>query len=237
MSKTQFKKKLQELLIGKRSPKERFLTAFCPSLILSFILFFFGPLDLSRLAEDYVDYTIFEILPTCLKVWGLSFALFFLVSWIPGGKLHVWISSLFCGLALAFYIQGNWLNIDLGALDGSAIDWQKYGDNALVNFVIFALIVQIPLLIHFFSRKIWKNFTIFVSTLLLIMQLVPLSITFIQHEKPDNTIRYRVNKDKEYVLGQWARCVTWNATQPSRLLSQDIPWYPPSTRDPVRLRT
>ena len=141
------KKKLNELFIGKKTLKDRFLTAFCSSLALTFILFFFGPIDLSYNAKAYIDYTILDILPFCLAVWGITFSIFFLVSWIPGGKIHAFVCSLFIGTALAFYIQGNWMNPDLGALDGQMIMWQNYGDNAILNFLIFMIIVLIPFLI------------------------------------------------------------------------------------------
>lgn len=204
MQKKNFLKKLKELFIGKRTLKERFLTALCPSLSLSFILFLFGPLDLSHIAESYVDYTVLEVLPYCLKFWGIVFAVMFLASWIPGGKLHAWISSLFAGLAAAFYIQGNWLNIDLGALNGEAVSWESYGDNALINLAAFSLIVLIPFLIHFFSRKVWQGYVIFTSLLLFIMQLVPLGMMIVDEyrNRPETNVRYIVSKDREYVLGQ-----------------------------------
>ena len=204
MDKKNFTKKLKELFIGKRTLKDRLLTALFPSLALSFILFLFGPLDLSHTAKDYVDYTVLEILPYTLKIWGIIFAAMFLISWIPGGKLHVWISSLFAGLAAAFYIQGNWLNIDLGALDGSAVEWQNYGDNALIGLAVFTAIVLIPFLIHFFSRKVWKGYVIFISVLLTVMQLIPLGMTLYDEyrNRPDSKVRYIFTKDKEYTLGK-----------------------------------
>ena len=180
MDKKNFIKKLKELFIGKRALKDRLLTALFPSLALSFILFLFGPLDLSHIAETYVDYTVLDILPYSLKIWGIIFAALFLISWIPGGKLHAWISSLFAGLAAAFYIQGNWLNIDLGALDGTAVEWQNYGDNALFGLALFLAIVMIPFLVHFFSRKVWKGYVIFTSILLTVMQLIPLGMKLYQ---------------------------------------------------------
>ena len=78
MNKDNFKKKLHEMVIGKHTLKERFVTAFFPSFALSFILFFFGPLDLSYIAREEVDYTVFEILPVCLLVWGCIFLGMFL---------------------------------------------------------------------------------------------------------------------------------------------------------------
>lgn len=199
-----FKKKLHEFFIGKQPLKKRVWTAFFPALSLSFILFLFGPLDLSHIGEEYVSYTVLEILPACLKLWAVIFAALFIITWLAGGKLHVWIASFLAGLAAAFYVQGNYLNIDLGALNGEAVEWQKYGDNALAGLAIFILIVLIPFIIHFFSRKVWKTFVIFIPLLLVIMQLVPLGMMLVKEYKnrPDNTTHYVINKDKEFVLGK-----------------------------------
>lgn len=203
MEKRTFLQKTKNIFVGKRSLKERLWTAFWPALILTFILLFFGPLDLSHIASDYVNYSVLHIFSTCLLVWGIAFAALFLLTWLPGGKLHVWLSSLWTGLALAFYIQGNWLNIDLGTLDGSEVDWGAYGDNAAIGLVIFILIVLIPFLLHYYSRKLWKRFVIFVPALLLIMQMVPLTMMLIREyrDRPSD-VHYIMEKDKEFTLGQ-----------------------------------
>lgn len=204
MTRKDFSKKLKELLIGKRSLRNRVFTALWPSLSLSFILYFFGPLDISKNAESYVDYSLLNVLPACLLLWVLTFAVMFLISWLPGGKMHVWLCSLFAGLTMAFYLQGSYLNIDLGPLDGEGVEWELYGDNALSNLAVFLGIMLIPFLIHFFSRKLWRHWVVFTSLLLLIMQAVPLGITLVKEvqNQPVSEEHYVLLKDKEYVLGK-----------------------------------
>ena len=73
MKKEEFTKKIKTLFVGKLPFRKRFWTALLPALSLSFILFFFGPLDQSHIAADYVDYSVPDILPTCLMVFGAAF--------------------------------------------------------------------------------------------------------------------------------------------------------------------
>lgn len=122
----------------------------------------------------------------------------------PGGKLHANICSLICGIGIALYVQGNFLNVDIGSLDGTAIEWHRYSDNAIINFVIFSLIVLIPFPLHYFSRKVWKGFLCFASIMLLIMQIIPLALMMIQdrQDHPSETEHFVLDKDKEYVLGK-----------------------------------
>lgn len=203
MNQKQFLLKTKELFIGKRTLKQRFSTAFWPALILSFILLLYGPLDLSHIAETYVSYTVPDILPSCLRLFFLGFAGLFLFLIIPGGSLHSALSSFITGLAIAFYIQGNWLNNDLGVLDGTAVQWDQYGDNAIISLVIFLLILSVPFLVRFYSRKIWRKFVIFICMLLLIMQGIPLGLMLVQeYRSRPPAEHYVMKKDEEYVLGQ-----------------------------------
>lgn len=199
MEEERIKKNITSIFVGKKNIKERLITAIFPSMALSFLLFLFGPLDLSYTAESFVNYTVFDIFPVCLLIFVIIFFVLFLVSWLPGGKLHAWICSLYTGLVIAFYVQGNFLNIDLGVLDGTMINWQDYGDNALLNLFVFSMIFVIPFLLHYISRKLWKRFVVFSSILMMIMHIVPLVILFVHQEsKIEN---YYLETDGEYVLG------------------------------------
>lgn len=198
-----FLRKTKELLIGKRTIKERIPTAFWPVFSLTFILILFGPLDLSHIAETYVSYSVLDVLPSCLQLFCLCLFIGFIILLVIGGKLHSLLSSLISGLALAFYVQGNWLNVDLGVLDGNSVEWDKYGDNAIIGFVVFLLITQLPFLVHFYSRKIWKKFIVFISILLIFMQGVPLGLMLIREFKNRPPAdHYIMKKDKEFVLGK-----------------------------------
>lgn len=183
--------------------RKRILTALFPALAVTFILLFFGPLDLSHIAETYVSYSALDILSSCLTIWGSVFVILFLLLLISGGKLHAHLSSLLAGLALAFYVQGNWLNIDLGVLDGNMVEWHKYGDNAIIGFIIFILIMLIPFLIHYYSRKVWESFVIFICALLVVMQGVPLGVMLIHELKNrPSAEHYIMEKGSEFVLGR-----------------------------------
>ena len=101
---------------------------------------------------------------------------------------------------MGMYIPGN---VSVGLLNGAAIPWQRYGDNALLGLLIFMAIVLVPFLVHFFSRKIWKTYVVFLSVLLICMQAVPLGIILGKElpKDPENNVHYVMEKDNEYVLG------------------------------------
>ena len=173
MSGIEFREKAKELFVGDYSLKERFLTAFLPAFVLSFILFLFGPLDLCRRTEAYTGYSVPVVFPACLKIWGLVFAGSFIVSWLIGGKMHAWLSSLMIGLAAAFYIQRACLNMDLNEQVYTDVWWQDYHTSGFLNLFLFLLIVMLPFVIHFFSHKVWRRFAAGLAVLLLGLMLIP----------------------------------------------------------------
>ena len=144
MNNSKFLTKFIKLFKGKTPLKKRILPALLSAFALSFTLFFFGPLDLTYISRTYICCTILDLAPFCCVFWLITFAVLFFPAALIGGKIHSFLVSAYCGLAIGFYIQGNYLNIDLGVLDGDTVTWQNYGDNALMNYAVWFLILLIP---------------------------------------------------------------------------------------------
>ena len=182
-----FSAKLKTLFTGKRPFRKRLLLALGPSLALSFTLLFFGPLDLSYISRDYVTYSALDILPTAAMITGAAFLMLLLASVLPGGKLHAFMISVYSGISLAMYIQGAFLNPDLGSLDGQTINWPSFSTAMAVNLVIWLLILLIPHMIHYFSVRTWRHFVMIVSAALILMQAVSLTGKLIDQAKLDRS--------------------------------------------------
>ena len=165
-----FRQRIKSFIFGGRSFKDRLLLVLFPALALSFTLFFFGPLDLSYVSRNYVDYTAIDILPYAAVLFGVVFAILLLIGSVPGGEVHEFIVSLYAGMALAVYSQGAFLNPDFGALDGHAINWPGFSRMMLINTLVWFLILLIPHLIHYFSNKKWQLFVRLLSVTLILMQ-------------------------------------------------------------------
>ncbi len=180
-----FGSKCKALFTGKRSFRKRLLLALGPSLALSFTLLFFGPLDLSYISRDYVTYSALEILPQTALVMSAAFLALLLAASIPGGKVHAFLLSVYSGLSLAFYLQGSFLNPDLGTLDGRTINWPGLSTKMIVNLAIWCLILLLPHLVHYFSNRVWQRFVILTSAALVLMQAGSLAGKLIDQAKID----------------------------------------------------
>ncbi len=187
MSDNSFRTKFIKLFKGKTSLKKRILPALLSAFALSFTLFLFGPLDLTYISRTYIRCTILDLAPFCCLFWLITFAALFIPAAVIGGKIHSFLVSAYCGLTLGFYIQGNYLNIDLGVLDGDTVSWQNYGDNALLNYAVWFVILLIPFLFHYFSRKAWKNFVMLASLAVIVMQGSSLAVKMAGQYKTDHS--------------------------------------------------
>ena len=171
-----YKKKLVNLISGRRSFSGRLFLGLLPAFALSFTLFFFGPLDLCILSRSYISYSPFAVLPVLAAVMAAVFTGLALAEAIPGGKIHAFLVSAVTGLAMAVYIQGAFLNPDLGTMDGHSVKWENMAPQMLVNILIWFIILLIPHLIHYLSNRAWRRFVSFVPALLIMIQAVSLCV-------------------------------------------------------------
>ena len=168
---------LQSLVYDRRSWKSRLLLAAICSFALAFTFIIFGSYDLSAANKDYFSFILDDMwLPILLA--GLAvFAVLTLFITLLRGKLFDIAISVSVGVLLAGYLQGNFLNLNLGVLTGDAIVWQRYTSEAVLNTLLWIVIISVPACIAYFSKLIWKAFCTALPLLLIVIQTVAL-ITF-----------------------------------------------------------
>ena len=199
-----FKERVRNLFIGKRSFPKRFMISILPCMSVCFILFFFGPLDLSYSSRNYVSYSALDILPaTALVFLGISIILTLIIS-IPGGIIHAFLVSAVTGASIACYLQGAFLNPNLGTLDGHTENWTALSRTMILNIFIWFLILIIPFIVHYFSRKVWRRFCVVISAVLILMQTVSLTSKMIDQAKADaeKGSNYYVSSENMLKLGK-----------------------------------
>ena len=196
--------KIKLLFTGKRSFPKRLALSAGPAFALSFMLFFFGPLDLAYLSRDDITYSPLEIVPVTALIMLIAFLILLLAAAVPGGKIHADLVSAYTGFSIAVYIQGAFLNPDLGTLDGRLIDWKSLSTRMLINLALWFFILLIPYLIHYFSNRIWRRFVTLVSVILVLMQAVSLTTKLIDqmHIDRENADDCFISKENMFRLGK-----------------------------------
>ena len=139
----------------------------------------FGPLELylTNSGEFWFDFSemlkISGILTVVLGVILFSIGLIF------RGKARSLYSAIVFVAALCLYIQGNFLNIDYGVLDGRTIDWSSYTRHAVINTSSWLVCITS----FFFLRKkkpvIFERVATVLSLFIVAIQILTLGVLVI----------------------------------------------------------
>lgn len=168
------KERFGELTADDRPFSERLALALTAAFLFSFTLLLFAPFELyfSNAAELWFPFSriwwCFALLFVCalLLLTGLGLLL-------RGELLNRYAAFLF-GLCLALYVQGNFLNIDYGPLNGAEIRWERYGAYSIFNTLVFLFIFLLPFFILAFFKKAFASILRFVTVTMVLMQIVTL---------------------------------------------------------------
>ena len=182
--------------------RKRALRAVLPCLAVTFILCFFGPLDLTLNNASDLDYSPLRLVPYCAALWAGCFLAAWIVTALCKGIAHRGLVSLCTGAALALYIQGAFLNPDFGAMDGHAIDWASLRGQMIVSLIVWVIILALPFIIRKFSKSAWRAFVTVIPAALLLMQAVPLCVNLINQAKADSgKTEYYISNENMLKLG------------------------------------
>lgn len=166
--------KIAWLTSDNRTYKKRLLITMLVFGAISFTFIIFGILDLVSSNWDSLPFYYKDILNmilllgvTCIIIPALIVALF-------KGRLFDFIVCIAMCVLIGGYLQGNFLNIDIGALTGDAVNWEHYTGEAVKNSIIWLVIVIVIIAIMIFASKYWNGVCIFIPALLIVVQLVAL---------------------------------------------------------------
>lgn len=190
---------LSKSRIDTRKYKERLVIAVFPLFLSVFLFFFFMPLDvfLNNMSdfELGVKNVFTPMLLTSLAFFIISSLLLPLIK----GKAFDWLVCLVLGGSLAAYIQKMILNLNLGLLDGSKIDWGVQATYGIVNLLIWLVIIALPFLAYYLIKKHWIKAVRLCSILLIGMQLVSFIFMVITGEEKT---KYYLSGEEQYTVSQ-----------------------------------
>ena len=181
------KEQWRALIAEDRPLKERagLLLASCG--LLAFTLLVFAPISiyLNNANEFWFRLSQFWWVTVLLgvAVFGSTFAL----GLVLRGKLFNLYVTLLFALAVVLYLQGNFLNISYGELNGEQVNWSRYGGYSLLNTALTGALFFIPFAILYFSKAFWRGMVRFVSFLLVAVQIVALAAGLITSNKPQTS--------------------------------------------------
>ena len=182
--KNNFTEKLSELWGDKRKFSVRAILAALCAIAFSFTFIVFGPYELYISSMQFLTFAFSDLVMPMAVLGAIVAAVLFIVLIILRGKIFNYALSSLFSVTLAGYLQGNFFNLDHGALDGSSIPWADMTSTTLKNLAIWFVIAAAVFALMYFSRKIWAHAIQLVCVMLIGAQIVALSTLLINTEFP-----------------------------------------------------
>lgn len=161
----------------------------------------FGPLELYLTNAEEFWFDIKEMLKISGILTAVVGAVLLTVGIVLPKKGKKWFSAILFIVAFGMYIQGNFLNIDYGVLDGKAIEWSAFRKYSIVNTTCWVAVIALSVFFHkkkpvLFAR-IAKNASLFVIA----VQILTLGILFINNTALFEKTSSRLTADHMMEIG------------------------------------
>lgn len=175
--------------------REKLLTALCISLLPSFTFCVFAPLTLYLTNINEFWFSVFQMLPSIILVFLLSFCLFAGLTFLCSlKKFQIPLVAVFA-FGLMLYVEGNFLPSDYGLLDGSEIPWEEYKAQGIINSVIWIVMLLLPFITYFILNKRAIRAMKYIAVFIVAIQAV--TLTFMLCTTPlEKETRYLSNIGK-----------------------------------------
>ncbi len=171
--KARFIKRLKALWADSRSFWQRALTAGAVLLALSFTFVFFGPMEMVAFGGNSLEFSYQNVIGLLALAALAVFAVGTVLLALLRGKIYNYVLCTLFSLTLCGYLQAAFLNGELGALTGDAIDWVTYRFAMILGLGFWLLVLLVLFFVMYLNRKIWSKAVTFISLILVVMQLAP----------------------------------------------------------------
>ena len=154
------------------------------SLSFAFVFGVFAPLDFlySNLNDIWLDFSniIWGIMIVSACMFLAMFCFLSVIDILPNGKMWVkWIKVLIFCVFCAIYIQGNFVRIPYGALDGTPIVWNEYILENITDTIAMCGIFTVIIIAY--AKLEWNRFIKYAGRIMLAIMAITIFTLFIEY--------------------------------------------------------
>lgn len=160
--------------------KERQNLSLCViALFMGFTACIYAPFEIYLLNKNelWFHLSLFWWIP--IIVGSIAIIMAILFGLILKNSVNVLYRAFLFAVALGVYLQGNFLNLKIGVLNGSAIQWSEYRTHIIVNMLIWIAILVMVIYFALQKTKLFNTVSIYSSFFLVAIQVVSLIVLMV----------------------------------------------------------
>lgn len=232
-AKSGFRVRLRAAWRDDRPLKQRLWLCLLPSFCLCYTVLFFGPVELYMGNTNAVRFSLADLSlgmgVTCIVAFACMAGVLLL---LRGMVLNI-AAGLAFGGAVAVYLQGNMLNLDLGVLDGTAIPWEDYTTWGLLNALIWLVLLALPLVLLAWKRAFFPKVVCYGSALIIAVQTV--ALVWLLPQAPDiSRDYYHIDSEQIFEVSGKDNTIVFILDRFSNNLLEQVLAEDPGLKEPLR---
>ena len=145
-------------------------------LLLTVTITIFGPIELYFTNYEEFWFTYRDTLIVAgIQMIG-CIIIFSVLGLLLRGKARDLYSGILFAVSVALYLQGNYVNINYGVLDGEEIDWGAYPSYAVADTIGWMVLISGIIVLWCYKRELLHKIQTGVSIYIMAVQIISLGI-------------------------------------------------------------
>lgn len=149
------------------------------AVFLVFTLCIYAPYELYITNRDEFWFKLCHFWWMPLIYAGILMLIILLAGSFLKGKLLLCYEAVLVAIAFDIYIQGNFLNLDLGVMNGAEILWESYRVHFVIDAFIWVLVIIAALWMGLKKANLFHKVATYASIFLSLIQLVTLIVLLV----------------------------------------------------------
>lgn len=136
----------------------------------------FGPLELYITNQSELWFGFTDALLLSGIMCAVALIVLAAISFLLRGKACSLFAALLFGCTLCLYIQGNYLNINYGLLDGKTIDWGGHSIYAILDTAFWIIVLVATVFLWVKKAELFSKIQRYASMFIIAMQVLTLCV-------------------------------------------------------------
>ncbi len=166
-------------IVSKEEYNQSVMYSFFIAVCIQFMIIVFAPLEIYLSNKDYFFFGGKDLLIFQLPIFAILIvfdSIFFYFIRKTQSSIIFYFFSILWGIGMAMYIQGNFMKVDYGAMNGQEIQWENYSKECILSIFLLVVMILIALGLYICQGQKWIRIAGGISICVALCQMVTILV-------------------------------------------------------------